>query len=111
MAILGHPGRWLRHKLDGTIYNYNDILCNNPAVEEVSEELAFPERFIPEKQKGRKSEVDLSTDEDAVEDAKSQKGTRLKINATGKPQVRAHTADGKFASDDPSTPDKNEAFK
>ena len=98
MAILGHPGRWLRHKIDGTIYNYNDILCSNPAVEEVSEELAFPK-------------VSISTDEDAVESTKPKKNTGLKISATGKPRVRAHTEDGRFASDDPSTPDKNEAFK
>jgi len=61
MAILGYEGRWLRHKLDGTIYNYNDILVNNPSVEEVSELEAFPEKYIPENQKGRKAKVDLST--------------------------------------------------
>tara|TARA_R110000823_G_scaffold295721_2_gene415471 strand:- start:354 stop:617 length:264 start_codon:yes stop_codon:yes gene_type:complete len=83
MAIMGHPGRWLRHKLDGTIYNYNDTLCNNPAVEEVSEEVAFPEKFIPAKQVGRKATVDLSTDEKTVETAKPKKGTGLKVSATG----------------------------
>ena len=83
MAIMGHPGRWLRHKTNGTIYNYNDILCKNPAVEEVPEELAFPEKFIPAKQKGRVATVDLSTDEVAVAKAKPKKGTGQKINATG----------------------------
>jgi len=83
MAIMGHPGRWLRHKLDGTIYNYNDTLCQNPAVEEVSEEVAFPEKFIPKKQVGRMATVDLSTDEVAVNKAQPKKGTGLKVSATG----------------------------
>jgi hypothetical protein len=83
MAIMGVPGRWLRHKTDGTIYNYNEVLCKNPAVEEVSEELAFPEKHIPKKQQGRKVKVDLSTDEGAIKKAKPKKGTGLKISATG----------------------------
>jgi hypothetical protein len=83
MAIMGHPGRWLRHKKDGTIYNYNDVLSKNPAVEEVPEELAFPEKFIPAKQVGRKAKVDLSTNEVVVEKAKPKKGTGMKISATG----------------------------
>ena len=83
MAIIGQPGRWLRHKVDGTIYNYNETLCNNPAVEEVSEEVAFPEKFIPKKQDGRKATVDLSTDEVAVSKAQPKKGTGLKVSATG----------------------------
>ena len=83
MAIIGHPGRWLRHKLDGTIYNYNDTLCKNPAVEEVSEEIAFPEKFIPAKQVGRKATVDLSTDEVVISKTEPKKGTGLKVSATG----------------------------
>jgi hypothetical protein len=83
MVNLATPGRWLRHKLDGTIYPHSDILSRNPAVEEVPEELAFPERFIPAKQQGRKAEVNLSTDEVEIEDAKPAKGTGLKVSATG----------------------------
>lgn len=64
------PGRWLRHKTDGTIYGYTAHFANNPLVEEVSEEEAFPERFLTEKQKarkGRKAKVDLSTEPTKVE--------------------------------------------
>ena len=84
MAVMGHKGRYLRHKVDGAIFNYNDILCKNPLVEEVPEELAFPERFIPEKQKGRAAKVNLSTDETTVAvAAPEKKGTGLKVPATG----------------------------
>jgi hypothetical protein len=37
--------RWLRHKIDGTIYGWDQILAKHPKLEEVSEEVAFPERF------------------------------------------------------------------
>lgn len=37
--------RWLRHKLDGTIYEWDPILGKHPKLEEVSEAEAFPERF------------------------------------------------------------------
>lgn len=79
------PGRWLRHKKDGTIYGYTEIMASNPAVEEVPEELAFPERFIPEAQKGRESKIDLSTEEKEVKKAvpERKRGTGLKVPATG----------------------------
>ena len=43
---LGNPGRWLRHVDDGQIFHHSDILAGNPKVEEVTEEEAFPERFL-----------------------------------------------------------------
>ena len=52
-------GRWLRNKKDGEIYGWNEILADNPLTEEVTEEQAFPERFIPKKQKARKTKVKL----------------------------------------------------
>ena len=55
--------RWLRNKIDGEIYGWNEILAENPRTEEVTEEEAFPEKFMPKKQKGRKSKVDLAVDE------------------------------------------------
>tara|TARA_R110000787_G_scaffold108279_2_gene216667 strand:- start:574 stop:843 length:270 start_codon:yes stop_codon:yes gene_type:complete len=85
MANLATPGRWLKHKTNGTIYGYSDILAANPAVEEVPEELAFPEKFIPEKQKGRESKIDLSTETEVVDSVKikEKKSTGLKVSATG----------------------------
>lgn len=52
--------RYLRGKKDGFIYDWNPILAENPNVEEVSEEQAFPERFIPEAQKKRKSKLEIN---------------------------------------------------
>ena len=40
--------RYLRNKVDGTIYGWDEYLAKNPKCEEVSEEEAFPERFITE---------------------------------------------------------------
>jgi len=38
--------RWLRNIVDGSIYGWNEILADNPKCEEVTEEQAFPERFV-----------------------------------------------------------------
>ena len=43
--------RYLRNRRDGTIYHWNEILAENILCEEVTEEEAFPEKFIPKKQK------------------------------------------------------------
>jgi len=51
--------RFLRNKVDGFIYDYNEILAAHPKCEEVTEEQAFPERFKPTR--GRKAALDLST--------------------------------------------------
>jgi hypothetical protein len=53
--------RYLRNKKDGFIYDYTDMLAENPMVEEVTEEEAFPEKFIPKKQTGRKTALKLET--------------------------------------------------
>lgn len=60
--------RWLRHRQDGTIYGWDPILAQNPRVEEVTEQEAFPERFITQhveeqikKARGRPKKLDLTT--------------------------------------------------
>jgi hypothetical protein len=53
--------RFLRNKQDGFIYDYTPLLAENPLVEEVTEEEAFPENFIPKKQTGRKTGLKLET--------------------------------------------------
>ena len=58
--------RWLKNIVDGEIYLWNEILAENPRTKEVTEEEAFPEKFIPKAQKGRKPELDLSTEEDPI---------------------------------------------
>lgn len=55
--------RYLRNKKDGFIYDYTELLAENPMVEEVTEEEAFPEKFVPKKQKGRKTGLVLETEE------------------------------------------------
>lgn len=52
--------RYLRDRA-GTIYEWNEILAANPACTEITEEEAFPEKFIPKKQKGRKTGLALET--------------------------------------------------
>jgi hypothetical protein len=53
--------RYLKDK-SGFIYEWNAILAENPSCTEVTEEEAFPEKFIPKKQKGRKSGLVLETE-------------------------------------------------
>jgi len=55
-------GRWLRNIKDGEIYGWNEILADSPLTEEVTEEQAFPEKFLPKKEKGRKTKVKLKTE-------------------------------------------------
>tara|TARA_R100000781_G_scaffold12252_2_gene10922 strand:+ start:295 stop:672 length:378 start_codon:yes stop_codon:yes gene_type:complete len=114
---LATPGRWLRHKKDGTIYGWTKILASNPAVEEVTEEVAFPEKFIPKKQKARKAKLDLATDETSVEEAttapKKKSKSREALNADaskGLSKKRARNTKGHYKADDPSTPE-NEAWE
>jgi len=38
--------RWLKNRSNGVIYEWDPILANNPKCEEVSEEIAFPEKFL-----------------------------------------------------------------
>jgi hypothetical protein len=81
MANIAVVGRWLRVKKDGAIYPYNEHLAGNANVEEVPEEIAFPERFLSDKQKGREAKVDLGTDEGVVAKAKTPKKTSAGLAA------------------------------
>lgn len=62
--------RYLRNKRDGFIYEWHEILAANPLCEEVTEEQAFPERFVKpevveEVKKARikrKGALDMSTE-------------------------------------------------
>lgn len=60
--------RYLRNTKDGTIYEWHPILADNPLCEEVTEEQAFPEKFVKaetvkkvKKAQERKGALDLST--------------------------------------------------
>ena len=67
---------YIRVKNDGFIYEFNEILAENPNCEVVAEEVAYPERFVPAHavervdppklrvaRKERKGARDLSTDD------------------------------------------------
>jgi hypothetical protein len=62
--------RYLKSRKDGWIFEWDPILANNPLCYEVTEQEAYPERFIPPailevavtKRKGRKP-IELSTPE------------------------------------------------
>jgi len=62
--------RYLRNKADGFIYEWHPVLAKNPKCEEVTEEEAFPERFVTpavEKAKRRTKKIDLTTDDTGQE--------------------------------------------
>lgn len=58
--------RWLRNRVDGTIYGWDPYLAANPKCEEVTEEQAFPERFRPA---GVIARMEAPPTEEAVADA------------------------------------------
>ena len=78
---MGNPGRWLKHADDGQIFQHTDNLAKHIKMEEVTEEEAFPERFLTSKQIDRTSELDLSTDPKVVEKAKPKKKTKPALAA------------------------------
>lgn len=63
--------KYIKNKVDGTIYEWDEILAKNPKCEEVTEEQAYPERFIKaemndtvKKVRGRtKTSLSLDTEE------------------------------------------------
>mgnify|MGYP001573249173 CR=1 FL=1 len=63
--------KWLRNINDGEIYHWSEILAKNSDTEEVTEEQAFPEKFMTKKQKSRKAKVNLKTDIPAEPDTTS----------------------------------------
>jgi len=82
-------GRWLIMD-DGTVFGWNSILANNPKVREVSGEVAFPDRHIPEGQEGRESIIDL--DQDPSEPVPRPVGQGLKDSPGPWPSSTSDTA-------------------
>ncbi len=73
MRNVAVPGRWLRHS-SGQIYGYTPHLAVNPAMVEVTEEEAFPERFMTKSQRAR------FVPEDTSKKSKKAKKGKLKLN-------------------------------
>lgn len=78
---VGVPGKWWRHKKTGKLFPFTEAMRGNPAVEEVTDEMAFPEKYIPKKQKKRKSKLDLGTDDKAVAKAKPKRRRKPELEA------------------------------
>ena len=97
--------RWLRNIRDGEIYEWDEILAENPITEEVTEEQAFPEKHIPKKQKGRKAAVKLETE--LPEEPDSTPPELAEEAARG--LERSRDSKGHYIADDPST-HENEAW-
>jgi hypothetical protein len=74
--------RYLRNKRDGFIYDYTELLAENPMVEEVTEEEAFPENFVPKAQKGRKTGLKLDTPEEVIPTAPVVENEELNAEAS-----------------------------
>jgi len=58
--------KYLRNKKDGFIYEWHPVLAKHPRCEEVTEEEAYPERFMTsavEKAKKRTKKLVLETDD------------------------------------------------
>lgn len=81
--------KYLRNKNDGFIYGWNPILAANPLCEEVTEEEAFPERFVRPEQvekvkktraKTKTQPLDLSTDD--IEDDPKYTSPELEADAS-----------------------------
>jgi hypothetical protein len=68
--------KWLKHRVDGYIFPWTDSLSKHPHLVEVTEEEAFPEKFVPKKlvkkvTSSKKKPLDVSTDDIPAEPAYS----------------------------------------
>lgn len=59
--------KYMRSKLNGLVFEWNERMVNNPVVEVVSEQEAFPERFIPEAFKDVPQRVSIDIPKEVVE--------------------------------------------
>jgi len=81
--------RWLKHRFDGTIYEWDAILGKHPKLIEVTEQEAFPERFIPvatveavAKKRGRKPRTGLNLATDDIPEAPEYTNAELNAEAS-----------------------------
>jgi hypothetical protein len=78
--------RYLRHREDGFLYEWHPILAAHPKLEEITEEQAFPERFIPAAVRERKPAVNLATA--TIPDPGPQVSAELTREASTRPWKR-----------------------
>ena len=75
---------YIRVRKDGFIYDYNEILAKNPECEVVSEEVAYPERFVPVAVADRIATVQPA--------AGRKKKAALDLSTTDIPEAPAYTS-------------------
>lgn len=65
------PDRYLKSKKQGDVYIWHELYAKNEDLYEVTEQEAFPERFMPESAKARSSALadKLATSEVVIEKA------------------------------------------
>lgn len=76
--------RWLKNKVDGEIYEWDEILANNQKTEEITEKEAFPEKFMSKRQRERRSKINLET-EASTEPNNISEGLAEKTEASTEP--------------------------
>lgn len=84
--------RYLKGRRDGWIFEWDPILAKNPDVYEVTEEEAYPERFIPTEamarveavavKKGRKKRESINLHTDDIPDAPGYSNSELNAEAS-----------------------------
>ena len=80
---------YLRNKKDGFIYGWNKILAENPLCEPVTEEEAFPERFVKPKQiaaakktRARRGNKALNLSTDDIQDEPKYVAPEIEVDAS-----------------------------
>jgi hypothetical protein len=58
--------KYLRSRVNGIIFDWNERLAKNPSVEVLTEQEAYPERFAPIDLSKRKSTINLTVDAAAI---------------------------------------------
>lgn len=69
----------LRHKITKAIFGWNKALAESSNIEEITLVEAYPEQFLPQKQKSRKTSLQL---ESLVEEPPTITNEQLNIDAS-----------------------------
>ncbi len=58
--------KYIRSKVNGMIFDWNESLAKNPNAEVISENEAYPERFVPDTFKGYAPKVEIKIPEEII---------------------------------------------
>lgn len=72
----------IRLKMTGEIFDYHPVLAQNPACEVVSEEDAFPERYMPAGTKRRRRTSKLNFTTEDIPEAPPYTSPEINIDAS-----------------------------